>query len=67
MTVMAAKHPILSDESRAGLLERRILPDEAAIADCTWHYQQPDPAKVDLSFAGRLSAADPSLPAIASI
>lgn len=67
MTAMEARHPILNGEASAGLLERQVAPDVAAVADCALHHEQAHPGMVDLSFAGRLNAADPALRAIASI
>ena len=67
MTMMGADHPILGGGARTGLLERRITPDNAAVDDRTRRYRQPDLTKVDLSYAGRLGAYNPTLPAIASL
>jgi ATP-dependent DNA helicase RecQ len=67
MTAMDAEHPILNGEASAGLLERQVTPDVAAVADCAPHHEQAHPGMVDLSFAGRLNATDPALRAIASI
>ncbi len=67
VTAMEADHPILNGEARAGLLERRIVPDEAAVADCALYHEQADPGMVDLSYAGRLGAKNPTLSAIASL
>ncbi len=47
------------------ILPRRITSDIAALPRARLRYVPPDPKLVDLSFAGRLKAGDPSLAAIA--
>ena len=48
------------------VLSRRVSPDTASLPRARLRYVPPDPKLVDLSFAGRLRAGDPSLAAIAA-
>jgi ATP-dependent DNA helicase RecQ len=59
-----SSHPILrSIKSGSSMLHRRIA-GKVAIDDCRRIYKQLDLSEVDLSFAGRLRANDPSVSAI---
>lgn len=48
------------------ILPRRITINATPLSGARLRYMPPDPKRVDLSFAGRLSAGDPSLAAIAA-
>jgi ATP-dependent DNA helicase RecQ len=72
MTRARATLSVLTDAPHAfvqsgdAILPRRITPDTAALPRARLRYVPPDPKLVDLSFAGRLKASDPSLNAIAA-
>ena len=65
LTVLAdGRHPFLRPQD--SVLARRVRPDAATGPQVRRTYISPDPKLVDLSFAGRLKAGDPSLAAIAA-
>ena len=72
MTRARATLTVLTDgphafvQSGDAILPCRITPDTAALPRARLRYVPPDPKLVDLSFAGRLKASDPSLKAIAA-
>jgi ATP-dependent DNA helicase RecQ len=72
MTRARATLTVLTDGPHAfvrpgdAVLARRVTPETAALPRTRLRYVPPDPKLVDLSFAGRLRPADPSLAAIAA-
>ncbi|HWL69450.1 MAG TPA: RecQ family ATP-dependent DNA helicase [Geminicoccus sp.] len=58
-------HPYLKP-SQTSVVERNVAPDTANLPSRMHQYQSPDLSLVDLSWAGRLRAGDPSLAAIAA-
>ncbi|AXQ96069.1 RecQ family ATP-dependent DNA helicase (plasmid) [Cereibacter azotoformans] len=65
LTVLAqGRHPFLRSVGGA-VLPREVSPDPTSLPDARRRIIAPDPRLVDLSFAGRLRDADPSLAAIA--
>jgi ATP-dependent DNA helicase RecQ len=72
MTRARSTLTVLSDGPHAfsrpsdAVLQRRVIPDTAALPRARLRYLPPDPKLVDLSFAGRLRPRTPSLNAIAS-
>lgn len=59
------RHPFLLPDGQA-VLVRRVDPDAGRLSESRLRYVSRDPKLVDLSFAGRLSLANPSLAAIAA-
>jgi ATP-dependent DNA helicase RecQ len=64
---MAKLHPFLNDLCDTSFITRRGSSDAGGLSDCQQFYQRLDLRDLDLSFAGRLANANPSLEAIKAI